>query len=176
MPHFIKCIGEPEAHYNLAYIMYQQGRVDVAERHLVECLDKKPKLKQAQTLLTELREMRKDREAIAGAPAASSNVAPASHTVRSGPRQTTPAPVPASQIDTRPGQGELPNWSTHAFSAQSSQIAAQPRQRPVTVSQPQAAANTPYYSAPNAPVQRPATQAATPEDHIEQWNHKTGVW
>ena len=48
--------------------------------------------------------------------------------------------------------------------------------RPAAVQQPQAAPNTPYYSAPNAPAQRPATSAAMPDDHIEQWNHQTGVW
>ncbi len=57
-PHFVQLVGDAEADYNLAVILYEQGHVDEAERRLVQAVLKKPTLKQAQIWLDELRRER----------------------------------------------------------------------------------------------------------------------
>jgi tetratricopeptide (TPR) repeat protein len=55
LPHFAKTVGPAEAHYNLGYLLQEQGRTREAERHLVEALRQRPDLHVAQTLLSEVR-------------------------------------------------------------------------------------------------------------------------
>ena len=55
---FIEAVGPAEAHYNLAVILNDQGRVTDAEYHLQQALAKKPDLPQAQKLLASLRQSR----------------------------------------------------------------------------------------------------------------------
>ncbi|HUG89419.1 MAG TPA: tetratricopeptide repeat protein [Planctomycetaceae bacterium] len=55
LPHFAKTVGVAEAHYNVGYILHEQGRAREAERHLAEALRQRPDLHVAQTVLDELR-------------------------------------------------------------------------------------------------------------------------
>lgn len=52
---FSKAVGEAEAHYNIGYIHYEQGRKDLAEREFLQAVTLRPDLASAQTMLDELR-------------------------------------------------------------------------------------------------------------------------
>jgi tetratricopeptide (TPR) repeat protein len=54
MPHFVKTIGEAEAHYNVGYILHEKGDQVGAKRQLTQAVLKKPELTVAQQLLDEL--------------------------------------------------------------------------------------------------------------------------
>lgn len=78
LPHFARTVGPAEAHYNLGYLLQEQGRAREAERHLVEALRQRPDLHVAQTLLDEVRGGRThlNAPAIAEVPASSRPTAP----------------------------------------------------------------------------------------------------
>ena len=69
MPHFVKTIGEAEAHYNVGYILQKKGDLDGAKRQLTQAVLKKPDLIVAQKLLDELNEDQNDQFRIASNPA-----------------------------------------------------------------------------------------------------------
>ncbi len=52
---FSKTVDEAEAHYNVGYICYEQGRKDIAEREFLQAVTLRPDLISAQTMLDELR-------------------------------------------------------------------------------------------------------------------------
>jgi len=54
LPHFIRTVGDAEAHYNVAALLHEAGKTDEATRHLQEALSRKPDLEPAQQLLAEL--------------------------------------------------------------------------------------------------------------------------
>jgi tetratricopeptide (TPR) repeat protein len=54
LPHFAKSVGDAEAHYNLGYILTDQGRLDEAQQQFRIALSKKPNLQEAQVLLQEI--------------------------------------------------------------------------------------------------------------------------
>ena len=78
LPHFARTVGPAEAHYNLGYLLQEQGRTREAERHLVEALRQRPDLHVAQTLLDEVRggQTHLRAPAIAEVPASSRPTAP----------------------------------------------------------------------------------------------------
>ena len=51
MPHFIRTVGEAEAHYNVGLILHQQRDLDAAEQQFRQALDRKPELQPAQQWL-----------------------------------------------------------------------------------------------------------------------------
>ncbi len=55
MEHFKRSVGEAEAHFNIGFILNEQGHSSDAEAHLVQSLKLKPDLKQAQAALTAIR-------------------------------------------------------------------------------------------------------------------------
>ena len=55
MDHFTRTVGAAEAHYNIGFILNEQGRTTEAEMHLTKALKLKPDLKQAETTLAALR-------------------------------------------------------------------------------------------------------------------------
>lgn len=55
LPHFLRVVGDAEAHYNVGYILKEQGRLQEAEKHFALALTKKPSLKQAEVQLRALR-------------------------------------------------------------------------------------------------------------------------
>jgi len=55
MPHFVQTVGEAEAHYNIGYVLFEQGNRAGAEQHFVKAIALRPDLTQAQTMLADLR-------------------------------------------------------------------------------------------------------------------------
>jgi tetratricopeptide (TPR) repeat protein len=55
LAHFKQAVGEAEGHYNLGYILYEQGRTELAEREFLQAVTLRPDLAAAQTMLDELR-------------------------------------------------------------------------------------------------------------------------
>ncbi len=55
LPHFVRVVGDAEAHYNVGLILKDQGHIPEAQKHLSVALAKKPELKQAEHWLRELR-------------------------------------------------------------------------------------------------------------------------
>lgn len=58
LPHFIRTIGDAEAHYNVGLILQQQGDLENAERHFALAVTKKPELVAAQNWLVHVRQER----------------------------------------------------------------------------------------------------------------------
>lgn len=54
IPHFARTVGEAEAHYNVGYILYEQGHKAAAKQQFQQALLKNPQLAQAQAMLDEL--------------------------------------------------------------------------------------------------------------------------
>jgi tetratricopeptide (TPR) repeat protein len=69
LPHFVRTVGDAEAHYNVGLILKDQGRYAEAEQHLLLAVTKKPDLNQAQIWLDEVR--REQETAVANAPGGS---------------------------------------------------------------------------------------------------------
>lgn len=65
LPHFIRTIGDAEAHYNVGLILQEQGKLDEAERQFAIAVAKKPDLAEAQSWLTHLRQQRGARPPVA---------------------------------------------------------------------------------------------------------------
>lgn len=56
MPHFRAAVGEAEAHYNVGYILMEQGRTGAAARQFQIALKKDPNLRPAQEMLSRLQQ------------------------------------------------------------------------------------------------------------------------
>lgn len=54
MPHFAVTVGEAAGHYNIGYILHEQGRLEAAERQYRMALSINPELQEARQLLSEL--------------------------------------------------------------------------------------------------------------------------
>lgn len=54
LPHFESSVGDAEAHYNVGYILMDQGRLSEAEQQFRIALTRKPTLQEAQILLAEV--------------------------------------------------------------------------------------------------------------------------
>lgn len=109
LPHFIRTVGDAEAHYNVGLILQQQGNLQDAERHFALAVTKKPELVAAQNWLAHVRQQ----QSATAEPSDSlpvreeSQVLPAGHSTFSGLQtptaETSPvakplsAPQPASQ-------------------------------------------------------------------------------
>ena len=69
IPHFVRTIGEAEAHYNVGYILHEKGDLAGAKRQLTQAVLKKPELTVAQQLLDELNIFQNEQRMISSAPA-----------------------------------------------------------------------------------------------------------
>ena len=58
LPHFIHTVGDAEAHFNVAMILKDQGELDLAEKHFLLAVMKKPEFEQAKYWLGQLRGQR----------------------------------------------------------------------------------------------------------------------
>ena len=54
-PHFVQAVGAAEADYNIGLILYESGKLSLADQHFQRALQTNPKLEQAQYWLTEVR-------------------------------------------------------------------------------------------------------------------------
>ena len=64
MPHFVRAVGDAEAHYNVALVLHEQGKLDESEQHLLQAVIKKPELQQAQYWLDEVRREQEAKHAL----------------------------------------------------------------------------------------------------------------
>jgi Tfp pilus assembly protein PilF len=101
MPHFIRTIGDAEAHYNVGLILQEEGNLAEAERHFAMAVTKKPELTEAQNWLVHLR---KNSETTL-ASAEKDSVVPATPTA---PQivPTAHATTPTSQVFAKPRTGD----------------------------------------------------------------------
>lgn len=76
MPHFIRTVGDAEAHYNVGLILHEEGRLEEAEQQLLLAVTKKPELHEAQIWLDEIRRARESVVTAAQAPAGYSPASP----------------------------------------------------------------------------------------------------
>jgi len=90
LPHFIRTVGDAEAHYNVGLILQQQGHPQDAERHFAMAVTKKPELVAAQNWLAYLRRQHESDSSI-GTENHPVAVLPAGHSAAAG---ITEAPVP----------------------------------------------------------------------------------
>lgn len=151
MPHFVKTVGEAEAHFNVAYILYQQGQTERAEQHLAESLRQQPNLKPARELMAEVRGVRSDRSALAGTAPQSTGVTQTSMNV---PRGAANGSVQPAQ---RSGRMTMTTQPPRAGSLLQNRIVS-----------PNTPAAPTGYAAPRQPVAQPGSEA----DYIEQWNNQ----
>lgn len=103
LPHFIRTIGEAEAHYNVGLILQEEGRWSDAERQFTLAVAKKPDLTAAQNWLAHLRAQHPQSIPPTDAAPTDSPVIPAGH-------------VATPQVASLPDFREAPPPAeTHAF-------------------------------------------------------------
>ncbi|SFJ30261.1 tetratricopeptide repeat protein [Planctomicrobium piriforme] len=94
LPHFIRTIGDAEAHYNVGLILQEEGNLADAERQFALAVTKKPELTAAQNWLTHVRQQRTNgtNTATPEAPTGPvSPVVPAGHSATPGVTQKSDA-------------------------------------------------------------------------------------
>lgn len=109
---FKQAVGEAEGHYNLGYLLYEQGRTELAEREFLQALTLRPDLEAAQAMLDEIR-----RGGAGGAMFADTTPPlqqPVQQTAASGPgsgRKVTPAGASAAARSDDPAPWQMPSRS-----------------------------------------------------------------
>ena len=95
MPHFSKTVGDAQAHYNVGYILYEQGQLMAAKQQIMQAVVKKPDLLEAQLMLDTIRHDQEEKQMLAGAPVATENpyYPPQTATPATQPPFDSPAPV-----------------------------------------------------------------------------------
>lgn len=107
---FTQAVGEAEGHYNLGYILYEQGRTDLAEREFLQAVALRPDLEAAHAMLDELRRGGEDDAMLArSAPAARP---PVMQTAAAAPAeyrgQVTQAGAASASAGSPPPQWQMP--------------------------------------------------------------------
>lgn len=111
LPHFIRTIGDAEAHYNVGLILHQKGQLEDSERHFALAVSKKPELVAAQNWLAHVRQERQSPAIAVESTAPSgrnSDILPAGHRTYSAEDSQTPpkgAPLPYSLRQAAPNSG-----------------------------------------------------------------------
>jgi len=110
LPHFIRTVGDAEAHYNVGLILQQQGNLQDAERHFALAVSKKPELVAAQNWLAHVRQQQSETpEPSENLPVHDdSQVLPAGHRTFSGREAPTPRTSPVTNSFSAP-QSPSPN-------------------------------------------------------------------
>ncbi len=62
LPHITRVVGDAQAHYNVGYIIFEQGDLVSAERQFLQAVIKHPDLIEAQQMLDEVRRLRKEQQ------------------------------------------------------------------------------------------------------------------
>lgn len=110
---FRQTVGDAEAHYNVGYILYEQGKLASAETHFQQAVEKKPDLSQARAMLAEIRTQRQGESALAKDGPAPSGighdaVAPSDfrQPANDGPK---PRPFPVAENGSEPSRTQAPS-------------------------------------------------------------------
>ena len=151
---FRQTVGDAEAHYNIAYLLYDKGHKDLARGQLRLALGLNPNLKQAEALLDEI-EGETGRAVVA---AATKPVAyPPVHRVQPASSEVT---LPPAAQDTQPAPSQEPrNWSPARQAA-----ATLPAEPPVA---PAAPASFPTAAVPPAAVPERAAPVHSQPPSVE---------
>ena len=95
-PHFVRTVGDAEAHYNLGVILYDQGNIAASEAQFQQALLKRPDLEQARTWLGDIQREKESRYGVSTATnrqRTATNSQLASHS-----RQQQHRPQPRAQV------------------------------------------------------------------------------
>ncbi len=84
IPHFIRTVGDAEAHYNVAVILKEKGELNTAEQHLVMALTKKPEFKDARSTLLEIRNRQEKVVQVQDEKSVSAHIVPTGHLMKPG--------------------------------------------------------------------------------------------
>ena len=171
MPHFVKSVGDAEAHYNVGYILYQQGNLEASENHLLQAVVKRADLVEAQQMLDEVRRDRENQLMIADsmAPAVKQVNFPASSIPNSGQSW------PVQQVN---GQAEAaltghPATASRPVKPSASANAAHARKSAPNLDrkprQPQRESIVPPKSS------APPSRSSMSQQQLEQWQNQMGV-
>ncbi len=106
-PYFIRAVGDAQAHFNIGYILYEQGDRAAGEKHFVQALALKPDLAPAQTMLDRIHHKQGDTMLVKGTEDADSPAAG----VRTIPLNTQEERVPLQGNET-----SLPRSTTRRVS------------------------------------------------------------
>jgi Tfp pilus assembly protein PilF len=105
LPHFSRTVGDAEAHYNIGYILYEQGDLGSAERQFQQALLARPNLAEAQRMYDVVRRDQAQRQMFADnrPPAPQDGTQTAYQSDAGQPRLTNPnyPPVRHEPIDPR---------------------------------------------------------------------------
>ena len=187
MPHFAKTVGDAQAHYNIGYILYEQGRSDSAEQHFVQAVIKKPDLQQAHEMLDTIRRERENRLMLAGARAdrpvyrnslPSPQGIPHQPTHSAGLRTPNRQTVPEGAVNSMRSPPALP--PSHQFLPSNGQLPG-PQSRgyrpaPSGHSLGQSAGSLPQRTAlpPERAVAQPPVSSGMTPQQLEQRNNQLG--
>jgi tetratricopeptide (TPR) repeat protein len=94
---FTRAVGEAEAHYNVGYVLYEQGRTDLAEREFLQAVALRPDLESAQAMLDEIRRGGDESGLLAGHSGPRQPAVRQTAAFASGPNQRAVVPAGASQ-------------------------------------------------------------------------------
>lgn len=99
LPHFVRTVGEAEAHYNVGLILKDEGRLEEAHEQLLLAVTKKPELHQAQYWLDEVRRLQETAPTV-GVQTAGLQTGPDSLPALSpaAGRHSTTAPTPEGRL------------------------------------------------------------------------------
>jgi tetratricopeptide (TPR) repeat protein len=156
-PHFQEALGEAEAHYNIGFLLAEQGHKDMAKQRFQKALSINPGLMQAQMMLEELEPKVKDTQ-IAQAPV---SPWPAAAPVIQQVSANEPAPY---RVNVAPAPFPEPKTLQHVKPA--GQLPPQtPSNPPVAQAIPQPVQHTPAPNPPAFRATRPKEWAATQAAH-----------
>lgn len=107
---FQQAVGEAEGHYNLGYILYEQGRTELAEREFLQAVALRPDLDAAQTMLDEIRRGGEDAGMLAdAAPRSRQQVMQTAASANNAGGRVTPANADAAVPNEQPAQWQMPH-------------------------------------------------------------------
>ena len=132
-PHFEKTLGDAQAHYNIGFILYEQGKLEDAEKQLHMAAIKKPDLQEAQVLLDRIAGDRDEQTMLAnmGTDRSAASDFAAQGVRRSGPfapRTDTQRVVPTGYRSQAQPDSARPSAASNPFANLSPKPAAKPKQ------------------------------------------------
>jgi tetratricopeptide (TPR) repeat protein len=150
---FSQLVGPEKAHYNVAYLLRQEGKTEAAVQECHLALRINPKFEPAKVMLAQIHD-RQVADALVTAPGK-----PPAGTATASPIQTS---LGATQPQAGPGVGGT-------FTASASQASWQPPSRPLTGALPLTSGDAPFDSAPPQSPAPPAPRPGVPATAGDPW-------
>ncbi len=128
---FKLAVGEAEGHYNIGYILYEQGRTDLAEQQFLQAVTLRPDLEAAQTMLDELHRRGGDEATFAQNLRSTDEVVQTSAAELPGPERHEPSAAATPSRAYHPPQWQMPtDASAASLQAEQSRNQVCPTARP----------------------------------------------